>query len=380
MFLNAVVLSLLLNVVAMPPNAWYKRRARNESFFQCHNRSCNSHSIGPQARRVALALRGGAFRSGVNHVGNEDASCTAGTYETQRWISSTHVEYLIKPLLKRNISVDVFILTYVCFNGKQFVKELKHWYQPWTKRFRAINKTSRALEKEVFTNDTNYYFNRGSSLQGYFMIELISDMQAEAARVKKPYDFVLMLRLDIAITVPIAPLVFTSAADTMVGREFWSFSGWCTIGCLKSIYESGCVEKGPHAGVEELCKQEMGQTFHVNKKSREYLDKSLRGIVVAAVLPNGTILWNDRHLHDTLTKGGKMMGMFEDGNDTMIPTISFANRKIYLLPRFWYLWDVRNLHEPVAPRNLYQHQLTRTPLIARQHQPLLDISSRRRKS
>lgn len=134
------------------------------------------------SRKFAVILRGEAYRNWGNY-GNS-YSCCNGSEHVQRLIAEAHHKHLFPVLesLSPGYSVDVFITTYQCTNGKRWVPpSLAAWYG---ERLKAL------VVADRFGGDDQW-----GPLQR--MVRLV---EREAAVHNTQYLGVLILRLDFLVT------------------------------------------------------------------------------------------------------------------------------------------------------------------------------------
>ena len=70
--------------------------------------------------RVAVLLRGVAFRNWGSR--DTEGSCCRGTEASQRSVVESWNEHLFAPLARLGYEVDVYVATYRCSNGKDWVE------------------------------------------------------------------------------------------------------------------------------------------------------------------------------------------------------------------------------------------------------------------
>ena len=150
---------------------------------QCHQLLHEARSRPPvqvergEAHRVAVLLRGAAFRDAVRQ--HSEQSCCAGSFVAQEELARYHNQILFPELEADGARLDVFIATYRCTNGRSnAVPLLARWYES---RLQVLDVIDRSRSDQWATTAR--------------VVELAAAME-RAMDVE--YDYVLVLRLDTA--------------------------------------------------------------------------------------------------------------------------------------------------------------------------------------
>ena len=153
--------------------------------------------------RVAVLLRGVAFRNWGSR--DTEGSCCRGTEASQRSVVESWNEHLFAPLEARGYEVNIYVATYRCSNGKDWVeRDLLAQLAP---RLRGVylgsydNTTqsathARALELAHAESSSREDQPEGAGDQP----EGAGDQPAGASDAARAFEHVFIMRLDMALT------------------------------------------------------------------------------------------------------------------------------------------------------------------------------------
>ena len=153
--------------------------------------------------RVAVLLRGVAFRNWGSR--DTEGSCCRGTEAAQRSVVESWDEHLFAPLEARGYEVNIYVATYRCSNGKDWVeRDLLAQLAP---RLRGVylgsydNTTqsathARALELAHAESSSREDQPEGAGDQP----EGAGDQPAGASDAARAFEHVFIMRLDMALT------------------------------------------------------------------------------------------------------------------------------------------------------------------------------------
>ena len=153
--------------------------------------------------RVAVLLRGVAFRNWGSR--DTEGSCCRGTEAAQRSVVESWNEHLFAPLEARGYEVNIYVATYRCSNGKDWVeRDLLAQLAP---RLRGVylgsydNTTqsathARALELAHAESSSREDQPEGAGDQP----EGAGDQPAGASDAARAFEHVFIMRLDMALT------------------------------------------------------------------------------------------------------------------------------------------------------------------------------------
>ena len=153
--------------------------------------------------RVAVLLRGVAFRNWGSR--DTEGSCCRGTEASQRSVVESWNEHLFAPLEARGYEVNIYVATYRCSNGKDWVeRDLLSQLAP---RLRGVylgsydNTTqsathARALELAHAESSSREDQPEGAGDQP----EGAGDQPAGASDAARAFEHVFIMRLDMALT------------------------------------------------------------------------------------------------------------------------------------------------------------------------------------
>ena len=139
--------------------------------------------------RVAVLLRGVAFRNWGSR--DTEGSCCRGTEASQRSVVESWNEHLFAPLEARGYEVNIYVATYRCSNGKDWVeRDLLPRLAP---RLRGlyIGDEANTTQTQTFARALELAAAEASSRE---------DQSIEAPRDALAFEHVFILRLDMALT------------------------------------------------------------------------------------------------------------------------------------------------------------------------------------
>mmetsp|Transcript_8652 Transcript_8652/g.10214 ORF Transcript_8652/g.10214 Transcript_8652/m.10214 type:complete len:427 (+) Transcript_8652:40-1320(+) len=264
-----------------------KMKARRQTFFNNASFACGGTDL-QSVRRVALGIRGGAFRQAFS-AGQR--SCGKGTFEVQHLIWKSVHENIIEAFENQhNAKVDVFMMTIPCHfaetewklnqtftleNRMKLFKEknelymntLKEWYKPVV--FDVLDSAKEGLRESLSK------YTRKYSEQGRFAEGLLRHVRQYSLEAKVTYDDVLLIRAD-EIYAKNFFKIYKSVPEGIVQNKnlpFYldfsedqiRFSG-CALKAVIDELSSGCLERSPFSGFGHYCGTEFGSSgFRFNK-------------------------------------------------------------------------------------------------------------------
>jgi hypothetical protein len=187
------------------------------------------------SKRIALALRGDAFRGLSFGTGSHKHAfyCTAEAHAIQKAMSAAHVEYLVKPMEAAGYAVDIYLATYGCTNmpnvsrgeAKRMHSSLISWYRGGAGNG---NTAGRTVYHELVDRQPGQ--NQSTGMQSTMRL-LARTMQAGlGSAAPAEYQSVLLWRLDVLPLVPmeppagdaVKPLAQLSSMDLHGSLTLWS--------------------------------------------------------------------------------------------------------------------------------------------------------------
>ena len=138
-------------------------------------------------RRVAVLLRGVAFRNWGSR--GTEGSCCNGTETQQRAVVESLNERLFEPLEARGFEVNVYLSTYRCSNGKDWVE--RDFLPRLAPRLRGlyIGDESNTTQTQTFARALELAAAEASSRE---------DQSIDAPRDALAFEHIFILRLDMA--------------------------------------------------------------------------------------------------------------------------------------------------------------------------------------
>ncbi|CAH0377881.1 unnamed protein product [Pelagomonas calceolata] len=139
--------------------------------------------------RVAVLLRGVAFRNWGSR--DTEGSCCRGTEASQRSVVESWDEHLFAPLEARGYEVNIYVATYRCSNGKDWVeRDLLAQLAP---RLRGVYLGS-------YDNTTQSATHARALALAHAESSSREDQPEGAGKAARAFEHVFIMRLDMALT------------------------------------------------------------------------------------------------------------------------------------------------------------------------------------
>jgi hypothetical protein len=161
--------------------------------------------------RVAVVIRGEAFRSDCLHLRQDHTYCSNASFFRQQGITATHMKNVIEPLAAFGYEVDVFISSYKCPFDEEDVwgSSLQRWYSNTTAQvtaeIQALTHTAASNQATTLRHGIRMAMNKAKSNGDE------GDKQYQYGQPKY-YEFVVMLRFDIVYATAEIPLMTLAKA------------------------------------------------------------------------------------------------------------------------------------------------------------------------
>lgn len=194
-------------------------------------------------RRVALALRGGAFRKGFSRVQNR---CGEGTLAVQEALWRSVDLNVVKRYEEAGAKVDSFVMTFPCSkesDNKLYLEQLRDWYKP-----KVLDVCD--PEKEKLTTPSY-------TTQGRFAEGALRHVSSYSRLNNVTYDLVLLVRLDQMFHYPIDEMIQKNHHFN-IHENLMGFPG-CMLASVLTILHSGCVERAGAGDFGTKCMEEFKQ-------------------------------------------------------------------------------------------------------------------------
>ena len=146
--------------------------------------------------RVAVLLRGVAFRNWGSR--DTEGSCCRGTEASQRSVVESWNEHLFAPLEARGYEVNIYVATYRCSNGKDWVeRDLLAQLAP---RLRGVYLGSYDNTTQSATHARALELAAAEAASREDQPEGAGDQPAGAGDAARAFEHVFIMRLDMALT------------------------------------------------------------------------------------------------------------------------------------------------------------------------------------
>ena len=146
--------------------------------------------------RVAVLLRGVAFRNWGSR--DTEGSCCRGTEAAQRSVVESWDEHLFAPLEARGYEVNIYVATYRCSNGKDWVeRDLLSQLAP---RLRGVYLGSYDNTTQSATHARALELAAAEAASREDQPEGAGDQPAGAGDAARAFEHVFIMRLDMALT------------------------------------------------------------------------------------------------------------------------------------------------------------------------------------
>lgn len=118
------------NIIGLSPKT--TEASKKEVMKACNITQVTSSTS--KTKRLALALRGGAFRAGFS---KKQDRCSNASYVVQRAVVHSIQKHVIRAFIKKGWKVDVYVMAFPCTvkRNAHYMNDLKDWFKPHVKVF-----------------------------------------------------------------------------------------------------------------------------------------------------------------------------------------------------------------------------------------------------